>query len=348
VPSLAVPDPEHVTSSDQLSEYDAARLFLERAGQREAGFVLSVGSASAVAQICQRLDGIPLAIELAAARIRVLTPEQIASRLDDRFTLLTGGSRVALERHQTLRAAVDWSYDTLSEAERALLRRISVFAGGFSLEAAEAACAFGVVTKEDLVDLLGQLIDKSLLTMEPHRERARYRLLETIRQYGREQLVGAGEVEEQRSRHQQFFLTWAEQTQRRMWGADQGAAMEEVNDDADNVAQAVAWSLAREKSDVALRLAGALTVTGPATGPVRGAACWRTRCTRRPARPPSPGPVPCQPLASSHPSWVTAFRPVAISRTAWSSTVNSGCDEELSGRSSTWPCWTAWKTAFRR
>jgi predicted ATPase/class 3 adenylate cyclase len=258
VPSLAVPDPEHVTSSDQLSEYDAARLFLERAGQREAGFVLSLGSASAVAQICQRLDGIPLAIELAAARIRVLTPEQIASRLDDRFTLLTGGSRVALERHQTLRAAVDWSYDTLSEAERALLRRISVFAGGFSLEAAEAACAFGVVTEADIVDLLGQLIDKSLLTMQPHRERARYRLLETIRQYGREQLVAAGEVEEQRSRHQQFFLTWAEQTQRRMWGPDQGAAMEEVNDDADNVAQAVAWSLAREKWDVALRLAGAL------------------------------------------------------------------------------------------
>src|SRR5262249_8329553 len=110
----------------------------------------------------------------------------------------------------------------------------------------------------DVVDLLGQLIDKSLLTMEPHRGRARYRLLETIRQYGQERLVAAGEVEEQRVRHQQYFLAWAERTQRRMWGPDQAAAMEEAHDDADNVAQAVAWSLAREEWEVALRLAGAL------------------------------------------------------------------------------------------
>jgi predicted ATPase/class 3 adenylate cyclase len=258
VPSLAVPDPGHLLPSGELAKYEAVRLFLERAAQREPGFVLSDRSAGAVAQICQRLDGIPLAIELAAARVRVLTPEQIANRLDDRFTLLTGGSRVALERHQTLRAAIDWSYDALGEAERVLLRRISVFAGGFSLEAAEGACAFGQVITADVVDLLGQLIDKSLLTMEPHLDRARYRLLETIRQYGQEKLVAAGEVEMQRVRHQQYFLTWAERAQRRMWGPDQAAAMEEVHDDADNVAQAVAWSLARDEWEVALRLAAAL------------------------------------------------------------------------------------------
>jgi predicted ATPase len=258
VPSLAVPDHGHLPPSSELAKYEAVRLFLERAAQREPGFTLSDRSAAAVVQICQRLDGIPLAIELAAARVRVLTPEQIANRLDDRFTLLTGGSRVALERHQTLRAAVDWSYDALHEVEQVLLRRISVFAGGFSLEAAEGACAFGQVTAADVVDLLGQLIDKSLLTMEPHRDLARYRLLETIRQYGQERLVAAGEVEEQRIRHQQYFLDWAERTQRRMWGPDQAAALEEAHDDADNVAQAVAWSLARDDWDLALRLAGAL------------------------------------------------------------------------------------------
>jgi predicted ATPase/class 3 adenylate cyclase len=258
VPSLGTPDAGHLVPSGELAKYEAVRLFLERAAQREPGFALSERSAPAVAQICQRLDGIPLAIELAAARVRVLTPEQIASRLDDRFTLLTGGSRVALERHQTLRAAVDWSYDTLGEAERMLLRRVSVFAGGFSLEAAEGACAFGQLAAPDVVDLLGQLIDKSLLTMEPHRDRARYRLLETIRQYGQERLVAAGEVEEQRERHQQYFLAWAERTRPRMWGPDQIAAMEEAHHDADNVAQAVAWSLAREEWEVALRLAAAL------------------------------------------------------------------------------------------
>jgi predicted ATPase len=258
VPSLGTPDAGRLVPSGELAKYEAVRLFLERAAQREPGFALTDRSAPAVAQICQRLDGIPLAIELAAARVRVLTPEQIANRLDDRFTLLTGGSRVALERHQTLRAAVDWSYDTLGEAERVLLRRISVFAGGFTLEAAEGACAFGHLAAADVVDLLGQLIDKSLLTMEPHRDHARYRLLETIRQYGQERLVAAGEVEEQRVRHQQYFLVWAERTRPRMWGSDQAAAMEEAHLDADNVAQAVAWSLAREEWGVALRLAAAL------------------------------------------------------------------------------------------
>ena len=270
VPSLAVPDPERLPPLDELAASEAVRLFLERAAQKEASFTLSAESAPAVAQICQRLDGIPLAIELAAARIRVLTPEQIATRLDDRFTLLTGGSRAALERHQTLRAAVDWSFDTLSETEQALLRRTSVFAGGFSLEAVEAACTFGVVSSENVVDLLSQLIDKSLLQMETHRERARYRLLETIRQYSRDQLVGVGEVEEQRSRHQHFFLAMAERTERRMWGDDQGAAMDELNDDADNVAQAVAWSLARGEWEVALRLAGALDRFWSAYRPSQG------------------------------------------------------------------------------
>ena len=258
VPSLAMPDPGRLPPLEEVADCEAVRLFVERAAQRRPGFTLTPSSAPAVVQICQRLDGIPLAIELAAARIRMLTPEQVAARLDDRFALLTGGARAALERHQTLRAAVDWSYATLSEPERALLRRVSVFSGGFTLEAAEAVCSGGAVEPTDVLDVLGQLIDKSLLTMDPQREAARYRLLETIRQYGNEQLVAADEVADVRIRHRDYFLAFAEASTRRQWGPDQVAVMEDLNADAENVAQGVEWSLARGEPELALRLAAAL------------------------------------------------------------------------------------------
>ena len=258
VPSLAAPDPDHLPPVEELSSYESVRLFLDRAEQRQPGFALTPQTAPAVAQICHRLDGIPLAIELAAARVRLLTPEQIAARLDDRFALLTGGPGAALERHQTLRAAVDWSYDALSEPERALLRRLSVFTGGCTLEAAEAVCTWGVVPDGGLLDLLGRLIDKSLLVMDARRHRARYRLLETIRQYGREKLLSADEVEDQRARHRDFFVALAEGATRQLWGPEQAEVMAGLDDEVDNVAQACEWSLMREDATVALRLAGAM------------------------------------------------------------------------------------------
>ena len=161
VPSLGLPDPEKRVVLTELAATESVRLFVERAAERDREFALSLEAAPHVVEICQRLDGIPLAIELAAARVATLSCAQIASRLDDRFRLLTGGSRTALERHQTLRAAVDWSYEALGPAEQALLARLSLFAGGFSLEAAESVCEGEPVELTALLDLLATLVDKS-------------------------------------------------------------------------------------------------------------------------------------------------------------------------------------------
>ena len=187
--------------------------------QQDPGFRLTEQNAQWIAQICGRLDGIPLAIELAAARVQVLTPEQIAARLDDRFNLLTSGNRAALPRHQTLRTLMDWSYDLLSEPERVLLRRLSVFAGGFTLEAAEAVCAQDQSTATNIgiqpgeaLGLLSQLIAKSLVGVEQRDPQVRYSLLETIRQYAYDRLLEAGEVERVRNLHLGFFLRLAEET----------------------------------------------------------------------------------------------------------------------------------------
>jgi predicted ATPase len=179
VPSLSLPDLKRLPSPESLTEYEAVRLFVDRAAFGKPGFQVTRANALAVAQVCQQLDGIPLAIELAAARVKVLAVEQIAARLDDRFRLLTGGSRMVLPRHQTLRAAIDWSYNLLSETERVLLRGLSVFAGGWTLDAAEAVCAGGSVEADTILDLLTALVDKSLVFVEMQRGEARYRFLET-------------------------------------------------------------------------------------------------------------------------------------------------------------------------
>ncbi|HZO32361.1 MAG TPA: LuxR C-terminal-related transcriptional regulator [Chloroflexota bacterium] len=200
VPSLAVVAEVGDSSIDELRACEAIHLFVERATTFSPSFNLDTSNSHSVVQMCRRLDGVPLAIELAAARVRLLAPEQIAARLDDRFKLLTGGSRAALPRQQTLRATIDWSYDLLSDAERTLLRRLAVFAGGWTLEAAEQMCAV-----DDTLDVLGHLVDKSLVLVDqaPGKE-ARFRMLETIRQYAEERLVEAGEVVELRNRH----LAW--------------------------------------------------------------------------------------------------------------------------------------------
>jgi non-specific serine/threonine protein kinase len=253
VPSLSLPDPAQVTR-ETLLESESARLFVERATAAQSRFSLTDQNAFAVAQICHRLDGIPLALELAAARVAVFSPDQISSRLDDRFKLLTGGSRTALERHQTLRALIDWSYDLLSAEEQTLLRRLSVFAGGWTFEAAEGIC-FDL----DVLSLMPQLVNKSLVMMDDQENSTRYHLLETIRQYARDKLLEAGESEQIRTRHLDFFLKFAEQAETYMNGHRELEWRALLDMEYDNLRTALEWGLEND-TDKVLRLAGALHV----------------------------------------------------------------------------------------
>ena len=210
VPPLTLPDPRRGSTVGSLPEYEAVRLFVERVRAVRPDFTLTEENAMAVARICYRLDGIPLALELAAARAKVLSVDQISERLDDSFALLTGGGRTAIPHHKTLRAAMDWSYDLLTGQEQTLLARLSVFAGGFGLEAAEAVGPGGGIDEFDVLDLLASLVDKSLVLVAEQDGEARYRLLETVRQYGREKLEVSGETEQVLQRHAGFYLALAE------------------------------------------------------------------------------------------------------------------------------------------
>ncbi len=310
VPSLGLPDPQRLPPIETLTDCEAVRLFHERATTILPTFALTHQNAPSVAQVCRRLDGIPLAIELAAARVRALPVEQIARRLDDRFRLLTGGSRTGLAHHQTLQAAMDWSYDLLTEAERSLLRRLAVFAGGWSLEAAEAVCsddfelpgsasldpthsppnlgsappqppnlggrstgqgslgshhnwraegASILIESRQVLDLLTSLVDKSLVLYEEQSGTARYRLLETVRQYGQERLRASSEFEPLRTRHQQFFLQLAEEAEPNLRGPDQKVWYDSLETEHENLREAWAWD--REETqgaEASLRIASAL------------------------------------------------------------------------------------------
>ncbi len=279
VPSLTFPDPQQTQRqgqlpAEQLIEYEAVQLFLERAGGSRHALALTPGNAKAVAQICQRLDGIPLAIELAAARTSLLPVEQIAARLDDRFALLTSGSRTALPRHKTLRALIDWSYNLLSADEQTLLRRLSVFAGGWTLEAADAILDFGfsiddsnrtdAPSIENCVDVLEQLVNKSLvIAQDGDATQPRYRMLETVRAYARERLRASGEEAATRDRHLAYFLRLAERAEPELRATDQVAWLDRLEAELDNVRAALAWSLEEGDEDEqhvisGLRLATAL------------------------------------------------------------------------------------------
>lgn len=263
VPSLNTPDPQTLPDSaalpSLLAGYDAVRLFVDRARLSSPGFRLTPQNAAAVAQVCHRLDGLPLAIELAAARVGVLPVEQIAARLDDVFHLLGGGSRTALLRQQTLQAMMDWSYDLLSEKEQQLLRRLAVFADGATLEAAEATCVGGGIDAADVLGLLAALVDKSLVIVEEHDGEARYRLLEIIRQYAAEKLRAAGEEVEVRRRHRDWYLRLAERAEPESWGAAQRLWLERLELEHENLRAALAWSTSDpDGSEPGLRLAAAL------------------------------------------------------------------------------------------
>jgi predicted ATPase/DNA-binding CsgD family transcriptional regulator len=262
VPSLSLPDPRRLPAVEDVARYEAANLFVDRAKAIKPEFALTERNAMYVAQVCYRLDGIPLAIELAAAKVKVLSVEQIAARLDDRFALLTDGGRTALARQRTLEAAMDWSHELLSRGERTLLRRLSVFAGGFTLEAAEAVCS-GPPSDEELeqaevLDLLSRLVDRSLVLVAERDGKARYRLLETIRQYGREKLERSGEAAEIRRRHAGFLLTLAEEAGPELKGPRQGEWLERLETEHDNLRAAMRWMDEEGGTEDAARLAWAL------------------------------------------------------------------------------------------
>ena len=257
VPTLALPQVQRLTLTDLLMEYEGIRLFVERACAVDSSFALTEQNAIAVLQICQRLDGIPLALELAAARTKLLTVEHIAERLNDRFNLLTQGSRTALPRQQTLRATIDWSYDLLPEEARLLFRRLSVFVGGFTLEAAEGICSQEPLSARAVLDLLGRLVDRSLVKVERQGEYERYRMLEIIGEYTREKLDESGETERLRQQHRDFFISLAEQTAPKLRSAEQFAGLDRLELEHDNLRAAWDWAIDRD-DELALRLVSAL------------------------------------------------------------------------------------------
>jgi non-specific serine/threonine protein kinase len=263
VPSLSVPDVRGLEAAGKnrvgaLLEYEAAQLFVARAGQAQPGFVVTVGNAATIGQVCADLEGIPLALELAAARVRAMSLDHLASRLDDRLGLLRGGNRMALPRHQTLRATLDWSYELLSGTEQALLARLSVFSGGWSLEAAEAICAEEDMADWEVLDLLTSLVDKSLVLYEDQSGTARYRLLETVRQYSLEKLRDSRELELLRARHQQFFVMLAEQAEPNLRGPEQKTWYDRLETEHENLREAWDWNREAEGAEASLRLASAL------------------------------------------------------------------------------------------
>lgn len=223
VPLLAVPADD--APLDQLADGDAVRLFVDRARAVSPGFALDAKNARAVVAICRRLEGLPLAIELAAARVRVLHPQQIGERLDDAFRLLTSGTRATLPRHRTLRGVIEWSHALLTSDEQRLFARLAVFADGFTLDQAERICALDGIAEADVLDLVAGLVDKSLVLVDTSAGEARYRLLETVRQYARERLVANGEEEVVRRRHAEFFLGVAEDAYPRLIGGAQDIAL---------------------------------------------------------------------------------------------------------------------------
>lgn len=253
VPPMTMP--ELVAAADS----DAVRLFVERASQVRPGFALTEDNADPVVAICRELDGIPLAIELAAARLRALSPEQIASGLADRFRLLSGGNRTALPRQQTLRGSVDWSYELLSEDERMLFRRLGIFAGGFTLQAAEEVCCGAGIAPADVLELVAGLVDKSLVQADERAGAVRYRLLETMRRYALERLEEAGGSGEIRDRHRDSYLGLAERIAPELVTARQPEALDALDPEAANFDAAIEHASATEPAK-ALRLCVALTL----------------------------------------------------------------------------------------
>jgi predicted ATPase/DNA-binding SARP family transcriptional activator len=276
VPSLAFPDPERLPSPGDILDYAAVRLFVERARAVNHTFQVTESNRLPVARICQRLDGIPLALELAATHLDLLTAEQLASRLDGTFRLLTGGSRMALPRHQTLRATIDWSYQMLSNQERLLLQRLSVFAGGWTLEAVEGVCAGEGISSAEVLDLMTGLVNKSMSVAEHQTEaETRFRLLETVRQYAQEKLRQVGEEEKLRSRHCAYFLNLSEVARPHLKTGERLTWMRKLDADRENLFRAIRWAIDEENDALAgLRILCRLDRWWPPRGYLQQGLYW--------------------------------------------------------------------------
>jgi predicted ATPase len=258
VAPLELPSPGRLPPIDRLSQYEAVRLFIERAKAAKPDFSVTDGNAPAVAEICARLDGLPLAIELAAARVKLLTPSAMLERLGSRLKLLGGGARNLPERQRTLRGTIEWSHALLEEGEQMLFARLAVFSGGRTLEAIEAVCDAEGDLPVDALEGVSSLLDKSLLRQEEGPEgEPRFVMLETIHEYAREGLQASGGAEEVRRLHAEYFLALAEEAEPELSGADELAYLERLEAEHDNFRAALAWSLENEP-ETALRLAGAL------------------------------------------------------------------------------------------
>ncbi|MBA2534877.1 MAG: tetratricopeptide repeat protein [Rubrobacter sp.] len=257
VPPLSLPDPGLAQAPDDLLRCEAVRLFVDRANSVLPGFMLSESNAPAVAALCARLDGMPLAIELASSRVKMLSAGQILERLDDRFRLLRG-NRTAIPRHRTLGATIDWSHDFLSEKEKILFHRLSVFAGGWTLSAAENVCAGDGAGEDEVLELLSSLVDKSLVVVVRGDEESRYRMLETVKQYAAEKLADSAEDTAVRDRHANFLLGLAEEAEIGLAGSEQVAWLERLETEHYNLRAALGWLTEQGEAELGMRLASAL------------------------------------------------------------------------------------------
>lgn len=279
VPPLSLP-PRNDTREDlaEIGQFDAIQLFVERARAVLPPFALTVANVDGVANICHQLDGIPLALEMAAARVNVLTVEQIADHLDDHFALLAPAAQVTYSPHQTLRAAIDWSYDLLTTPEQILLRRLSVFIGGCSLDEVETVCTGDGLEREQILELLASLVNKSLVrAVTLQRAEARYALLETIRQYGQEKLKEVDEWARIHDRHLQCFLQLTEETEPKLRGPYQQVWLNWLEDEYDNIRAALSWSLASHQIEAGLRITTAIYLLWAIRGYVNEGLAWLER-----------------------------------------------------------------------
>jgi predicted ATPase/DNA-binding SARP family transcriptional activator/DNA-binding CsgD family transcriptional regulator len=278
VPSLSVPGTDHLPGAENLARYESVRLFVERARLRLPTFELAPENAGSVAEVCRKLDGVPLAIELAAARMDILRADQIAERLDRALALLTGGSETVELRHRTLRAALDWGYELLGEPERRLFRRLSAFAGGWTLEAAEAVGTGDGIEEGDVLELFLLLVDKSLVVAEPDGKGGfRYGMLEPVRQYAREKLEESGEAEATRRRHAAFFLALAERAEPELTGRNQPEWLDRLEAEHNNLRAALGWSLQQPDVEPGLRLAAAVWMFWHTHGHLSEGRAWLER-----------------------------------------------------------------------
>lgn len=281
-PSLAAVGKKHFASAlSRWSKFDAVRLFVERSREADATFALTAENVKSIAQICRRLDGMPLAIELAAARVRMLSPDEIAARLDDRFHLLTISNRTASPRHQTLQAAMDWSYALLSEEERALLRRLAVFAGGWTLDAAvhvtNLSALVDAAYETETLEHLSHLIDKSLIVRQARDSGTRYDMLETIRQFARDRLGEAGEKDAVATRHLDFYVMLAEEAGLEYSGRETPAWVKRLRLEHDNLRAAMGWALEKGAIEKGLRIGAALLWFWYDSGHITEANGWLER-----------------------------------------------------------------------